>query len=261
MIPLPSADTDTETDVEPDAPVDEARTALLDALSAELGDAVVETHLIPGVDLWVRVSTDAWATTADYLHNRQRFRFFDWLSAIDWLPSPFGRSLDSAVDVALGETSDAEDATIEADVAEETDELVADAATGAGSHAGGATRFQVIARVSNLTTGLGVTLKADLGDDLTVASWTPHYPGANWHEREAFEMFGVHFTGHPGLRHLYLPGGFEGHPLRKDYPLVARLIKPWPGIVDVEPMPEVPEPAPAADGNPATDGPAEGGEA
>ena len=38
---------------------------------------------------------------------------------------------------------------------------------------------------------------------------------------------------------LYLPGGFEGHPGRKDFPLLARLVKPWPGIVDVEPMPAV----------------------
>ena len=51
-------------------------------------------------------------------------------------------------------------------------------------------------------------------------------------------MFGISFNGHPGLRHLYLPGEFEGNPLRKDYPLLARRMKPWPGIVDVELMPE-----------------------
>ena len=45
------------------------------------------------------------------------------------------------------------------------------------------------------------------------------------------------FDGHPRLRHLYLPGEFEGHPLRKDFPLLAREVKPWPGLVDVEPMP------------------------
>src|SRR4029450_11204297 len=57
------------------------------------------------------------------------------------------------------------------------------------------------------------------------------------HERDCWEMFGLTFDGHPALRHLYLPGEFEGHPLRKDFPLLARLVKPWPGIVDVEPMP------------------------
>ena len=63
------------------------------------------------------------------------------------------------------------------------------------------------------------------------------YPGADWHEREAWEMYGFVFDGHPSLRHLYLPFEFEGHPLRKDYPLLAREVKPWPGLVDVEPMP------------------------
>src|ERR687898_669626 len=47
-------------------------------------------------------------------------------------------------------------------------------------------------------------------------------------------MFGAAFDGHPSLRHLYLPSEFEGHPLRKDYPLLARVVKPWPGLVDVE---------------------------
>ena len=61
--------------------------------------------------------------------------------------------------------------------------------------------------------------------------------GAAWHEREAWEMFGISFEGHPNLIHLYLPGEFEGHPLRKDFPLLSRRVKPWPGIVDVEPMP------------------------
>jgi NADH-quinone oxidoreductase subunit C len=59
-------------------------------------------------------------------------------------------------------------------------------------------------------------------------------------------MFGFVFDGHPSLRHLYLPGEFEGHPLRKDFPLLARDVKPWPGLVDVEPMPG--EDTPAVEG-------------
>ncbi|KUJ65913.1 dehydrogenase [Streptomyces albus subsp. albus] len=55
------------------------------------------------------------------------------------------------------------------------------------------------------------------------------YAGASWHERETYEMFGVHFTGHPGLAPLLLPEGFEGHPLRKDFVLAARVAKAWPG--------------------------------
>ncbi|MEU7023778.1 NADH-quinone oxidoreductase subunit C, partial [Streptomyces sp. NPDC046203] len=55
------------------------------------------------------------------------------------------------------------------------------------------------------------------------------YAGAAWHERETYEMFGVTFTDHPHLVHLLLPDTFEGHPLRKDFVLAARVAKAWPG--------------------------------
>ena len=74
-------------------------------------------------------------------------------------------------------------------------------------------------------------------DEAAIASLVGVYGGANWHEREAYEMFGIHFEGHPNLIKLYLPDGFEGHPLRKSYPLLSREVKPWPGTVDVEDMP------------------------
>ncbi|MFI7276275.1 NADH-quinone oxidoreductase subunit C [Streptomyces sp. NPDC049879] len=58
---------------------------------------------------------------------------------------------------------------------------------------------------------------------------TEVYAGASWHERETHEMFGVDFPGHPGLTPLLLPESFEGHPLRKDFVLAARVAKAWPG--------------------------------
>ncbi len=243
--------TDTTTEAPDDEVVetDEAREALLEAIGSEFGDAIIETHLVPGRDLWIRIDPAAWADTATYLRNRQRFRFFNWLSAIDWMPSPFGRSMDSEVDKLVG-------AVDEEEAAEEEE-----AGTG---YAGGATRFQIVARVHNLSTLQGLTLKADIGDadasaeSLSIGTWTHEYPGANWHEREVYEMYGISFEGHPGLRKLYLPGDFEGHPLRKDFPLLARIVKPWPGIVDVEPMPELPEkPEPAAAGDTAAEAPAD----
>jgi NADH-quinone oxidoreductase subunit C len=83
-----------------------------------------------------------------------------------------------------------------------------------------------------------VLLKADVpDDDPKVPTWIHSYAGAAWHEREAWEMFGITFEGNRDLRHIYLPTEFEGHPLRKEFPLLARVVKPWPGIVDVEPMP------------------------
>jgi len=63
----------------------------------------------------------------------------------------------------------------------------------------------------------------------TLASATGVYRGAAWHERETFEMFGIEFTGHPDLKPLLLPDGFEGHPLRKDFVLASRVAKAWPG--------------------------------
>uniref|UniRef100_UPI0004CA3C1E NADH-quinone oxidoreductase subunit C n=1 Tax=Streptomyces griseus TaxID=1911 RepID=UPI0004CA3C1E len=57
----------------------------------------------------------------------------------------------------------------------------------------------------------------------------PVYAGAAWHERETHEMFGVVFEGHPNLTPLLLPENFEGHPLRKDFVLAARVAKAWPG--------------------------------
>ncbi|MFI0423410.1 NADH-quinone oxidoreductase subunit C [Spongiactinospora sp. 9N601] len=65
--------------------------------------------------------------------------------------------------------------------------------------------------------------------DPRLPSVTGVYRGANWHERETFEMFGVIFEGHPHLVPLLLPDGFEGHPLRKDFVLAARVAKAWPG--------------------------------
>jgi len=66
------------------------------------------------------------------------------------------------------------------------------------------------------------------------ASISDLYPAANWHEREAAEMFGITFEGHPLPVKLLLPEPFEGNPLRKDFPLMSREAKPWPGAAEGE---------------------------
>jgi NADH-quinone oxidoreductase subunit C len=235
---LSSADTTDETTEAPadeaveTVEVDERRQAVVDRFTELLGDAVVQSHIRPGDDVWIRVTRDAWATTADVARNRLGFTFFDFLSAMDWLPSPFGRDMDAQEDTpGAVAVDDADTSTGEADA--DAGPVVLE--TG---YAGGDTRFQLLARVYDVRNHIGVTFRADLpDDDLAAPTWSTTYLGADWHEREVREMFGINFIGHPHMVNLYLPGEFEGYPLRKDFPLLARRVKPWPGIVDVEQMP------------------------
>lgn len=105
-------------------------------------------------------------------------------------------------------------------------------------------RFEVLTTVSDLTEGRRVTFSTSLDKEgASIDSLVEVYAGANWHEREAAEMFGIDFKGHPNLIALYLPDAFIGNPLRKSYPLLSREVKPWPGTVDVESMPEKTEPS------------------
>ncbi|MGH2811736.1 MAG: NADH-quinone oxidoreductase subunit C, partial [Actinomycetota bacterium] len=76
---------------------------------------------------------------------------------------------------------------------------------------------------------LGIRLPAE---NPRMPSITGIFGGANWHEREAAEMFGIKFDGHPNPVKLYLPEDFEGYPLRKSFGLASRTYKEWPGAKD-----------------------------
>jgi NADH-quinone oxidoreductase subunit C len=225
VVRLSDTPTDATTEVKA-LPGDGLREGIVDLLRRALGEDLLDSHLVPNDDLWVRIARPAWRRAGQTLHAAG-FHYFCFLSAIDWLPSPYGRGED--------------------DPTEPPPERSTDIVQG---YAGGETRFQVFARVTDVRRHVALTLKVDLpDDDLTIDSWVPVYAGANWHERETHEMFGIGFNGHPDLRNLYLPGDFEGYPLRKDFPLLARMVKPWPGIVDVEPMPVAEESAATAEGD------------
>ena len=148
----------------------------------------------------VRVPADRWVEVHRTARDELGMIYFSFLSAIEW-----------ANEVAGGFP-----------LSEEVEE-----------------RIELISTVGDLDEGHRVTFSADLpSESPRVASLVDLYSGANWHEREAHEMFGIHFAGHPNLTHLYLPDGFAGNPLRKSFPLLSREVKPWPGDVDVEAMPE-----------------------
>lgn len=209
VFPL-SSTTDTPTEAPRDTVREEALARVLEALGAH----VVDSLLKPSDDIWIRVTAESWRSTAETLKSLG-FTYFCFLSAIDWLPSPFGKSEEDPSAPAVER-----DSTIKQ------------------GYTGGDTRFQVFARLVQPFTTLGINIKVDVDDAvMAVDSWSSVFAGANWHEREAHEMFGIGFNGHPDLRNMYLPTDFEGHPMRKDFPLLARIVKPWPGIVDVEPLP------------------------
>ena len=182
---------------------------------AGLGDdAIIETADAFG-DLVVRVAPGSWLDTAKVAKDALECDYLSFISGIDWHPAAREGGEDSS------DTSSPVQPT----------EMTFGAAGSAG-------RFQVFAHVQSTRHHWGITFKTDVDDaQPRVASWVEVYPGADWHERECWEMYGIVFDGHPALRHLYLPSAFEGHPLRKDFPLLARVVKPWPGLVDVEPMP------------------------
>jgi NADH-quinone oxidoreductase subunit C len=78
--------------------------------------------------------------------------------------------------------------------------------------------LEVVTRVENLEVGLALVLKTRLGAGRSACpSLVSVYPGADWMERECFDMFGIRFDGHPDLRRILLPQDWEGHPLLKSY--------------------------------------------
>ena len=79
--------------------------------------------------------------------------------------------------------------------------------------------FEIIYHLFSITKKLSIVLKVTLerNEKASVPSLASIWGTANWHEREVFDMFGIHFEGHPDLRRILLPANWEGHPLKKDY--------------------------------------------
>jgi NADH-quinone oxidoreductase subunit C len=147
----------------------------------------------------VSVPRGEWVQAITNARDQLGLVFFSWLSGVDWTN-----------EVAVGDPP-----------AEPVEE-----------------RYEVLCTVADVTDGRRVTFSTDVPkDDAVIDSLVGVFAGANWHEREAHEMFGIEFKGHPDLGNLYLPDAFIGHPLQKSFRLLSRDVKPWPGDVDVEAMP------------------------
>ncbi|MCL1587480.1 MAG: NADH-quinone oxidoreductase subunit C [Actinomycetia bacterium] len=182
----------------------------LEQYAADLTDNLGATRFEVAFDtVRIFVETDRWVETI--VEARKDLELFSWLSAIDWSRT-----------TEVGEGVDDPDSLVE--------------------------RFEVLCRLSSVRNADAAIFVAVLDKDApSIPSLTEFIGGAAWHEREAHEMFGIDFVGNENLAHLYLTDEFVGHPLLKSYPLISREVKPWPGDVDVEPMPE-PETDPAEEG-------------
>jgi NADH-quinone oxidoreductase subunit C len=185
-----------------------------DSTVAEFAERIAS---LVGSDTWsadfgnakVQVTPASWVESVDKVRSEAGLEFFSFLSAIDW-----------SNEVEVGDP-------LESRVSE---------------------RFEVLVRLSSVENNDAVTLSTDVSkEDPRLASLVDVFGGANWHEREAAEMFGIEFEGHPNLTKLYLPDAFEGFPLRKSFPLLSREVKPWPGLVDVEDQPSTENPEAGAD--------------
>ena len=138
------------------------------------------------------VSAQDWIPALTAARDELGADFFDWLTGVDELADGF--SVAAFVCAANAEAFSAANAT------------------------------------ARLPRGQGLILKTMvLRERPELQTATTVYRGADWHERETFEMFGIAFTGHPNLKPLLLPDGFEGTPLRKDFVLATRVAKAWPG--------------------------------
>jgi NADH-quinone oxidoreductase subunit C len=84
-----------------------------------------------------------------------------------------------------------------------------------------AKRFDVVYHLLSPHQNLRIRVKVATDEDTPVPSATAVYPGADWFEREAYDLYGILFSGHPELRRILTDYGFEGHPLRKDFPLTG----------------------------------------
>ena len=209
---------ETAEDVSADDAV--AEPGPLERFASEVAEAVGGTGHVTFGTIKVAVDADRWRESVQVLRDRFGLVYFSWLSAVHW-----------SNDVAVGEP-----------LGSETTE-----------------RYELLCTVGDLSEGRRVTLSTDLDPVAPRAdSLVTVYGGADWHEREAHDMFGIVFDGHPGLEPLYLPSHFAGHPLRKSYPLLSREVKPWPGKVDVEPMPASDD-ADAADEDGGDDEPVDAG--
>ncbi|RLQ87670.1 NADH-quinone oxidoreductase subunit C [Notoacmeibacter ruber] len=92
-------------------------------------------------------------------------------------------------------------------------------------------RFDMVHHLLSPRQNMRIRVKVETDEETPIPSVTDVFPGADWFEREAYDFYGILFTGHPDLRRILTDYGFEGHPLRKDFPLTGFVEVRWDDTV------------------------------
>ncbi|HSM99621.1 MAG TPA: NADH-quinone oxidoreductase subunit C [Rudaea sp.] len=187
---------------------------LAQRIAAQLGDKIAATHEWRD-EIIVDVLPENWLAVARHLRDDAQFRFeqFIDLCGVDYLS--YGQAEWDTTDV----TSTGFSRGVEGDGPGRFD-------WNRRPHPGvGDKRFGVAVQLTSLAHNCRVRLHCRAQDDAlpVVPSLVGLWPGANWFEREAFDLFGIVFEGHPDLRRILTDYGFVGHPFRKDFPLIGNV--------------------------------------
>ena len=193
----------------------DATATLAQRLSARLGDKIAAVHEWEG-ETTLNVLPENWLALARTLHDEEEFHFEQLIdvAGVDYLG--YGQVEWDTTDV----TSTGFSRGVEGDTGPGRFDWDDRPRTGVGHR-----RFAVVVQLSSVRNNSRVRIRAYCQDDAfpVVPSLTSIWPGANWFEREAFDMFGILFEGHPDLRRILTDYGFIGHPFRKDFPLIGNV--------------------------------------
>ncbi|MCM8811590.1 MAG: NADH-quinone oxidoreductase subunit C [Candidatus Omnitrophica bacterium] len=182
--------------------------SLFDLLHQRFPAAILSTHAHRG-DATVTIRSEYLLDVARFLRDEPGFRmnFLMDLTAVDYL--------------TFGQKPPGRAAHFNAGVAVRPPAFIQDQIPWPGPATGA--RFEVVYHFYSLETGHRLRLKVPVEEDSPqVDSLTPVWASADWFEREVWDMFGIRFKGHPNLKRILMYEEFQGHPLRKDYPVNRR---------------------------------------
>jgi NADH-quinone oxidoreductase subunit C len=194
---------------------DSAVTSLAQKIGAQLGDRIAAVSEAIG-ETTVEVLPENWLAVARALRDHDEFHFelLVDVSGVDYLS--YGQVEWDTTDVSSTGFSRGVEGEGPGRFQWSNRPLV-----GAGGHK----RFAAVAHLLSIKNNQRVRIRCHAQDDAlpVVPSLTDLWPGANWFEREAFDLFGIVFEGHPDLRRILTDYGFVGHPFRKDFPLIGNV--------------------------------------